>query len=78
MPTMKVLPAALATAAAAAAFLGFAQSPGTDTVVQEPAVHHTNEPFTADRIRELSRTGQIRPAGPLPMDKNGNIVEPKP
>ncbi|MGW6704084.1 hypothetical protein ACWGDE_04200 [Streptomyces sp. NPDC054956] len=74
---MKALPAAIAAAAAAAALLGFVQYPGTETVVRQPSVHDTNEPPTAERIRELSRTGQINPASPLPVDEHGNTVEPR-
>ncbi|WP_327732962.1 hypothetical protein OG749_02885 [Streptomyces nojiriensis] len=78
MPTIKALSATLAgTAAGAAAILGYTQAPDDHPVVQQPAVHDTNPPLTAARIAELSRTGKIHPAGPLPVDENGQVIEHK-
>ncbi|MET9469973.1 hypothetical protein ABZY44_35315 [Streptomyces sp. NPDC006544] len=78
MPTIKVLPAGFAVAAAgAAAFFGFTQPPPDHPVVQQSTVHDENESLTAERIVELERTRQIRPAGPIPVDQNANVIEPK-
>ncbi|WP_314254437.1 hypothetical protein [Streptomyces sp. DSM 40907] len=78
MPTIKALSALLAaTAAGAAAILGYTQTSDEHPVVQQPAVHDTNPALTAERIAELSRTGQIHPAGPLPVDENGQVVDPQ-
>ncbi|WP_327733034.1 hypothetical protein OG749_03350 [Streptomyces nojiriensis] len=78
VPTIKALSATLAaTAAGAAAILGYTQTPDDHPVVQQTAVHDTNPPLTAERIAELSRTGKIHPAGPLPVDENGQVIEHK-
>ncbi|MFB6823854.1 hypothetical protein ACFCXA_19935 [Streptomyces virginiae] len=78
MPTIKALAALLAvTAAGAAAILGHTRTQDDHPVVQQPAVHDTNPPLTAERIAELSRTGQIRPAGPLPVDDDGHVIDPE-
>ncbi|MFD7395816.1 MULTISPECIES: hypothetical protein [Streptomyces] len=50
---------------------------GDQPDLQQPAVHDTNPPLTAERIAELSRTGQIRPAGPLPVDDDGQVIDPE-
>nr|WSX53903.1 hypothetical protein OG409_36285 [Streptomyces sp. NBC_00974] len=48
--------------------------------VQAMAVHNpeTGKPMTAERVAEILRTETIEPAGPLPADRNGNIIQPRP
>ncbi|WP_449479860.1 hypothetical protein [Streptomyces avidinii] len=75
---IKLVAAILAAAAAGAVLItGLLQSSRDNTVVEHPATQETGEPMTAERVAEILRTEKIDPAGPLPADKSGNIIQPK-